>query len=87
LIALTDSIFNYRKLAKVVVAAPAVTRDASGQPAVPAVYRELAKLGFEQRRWLTAFGLTPSSRSTLRGSLVGPQRAPVGRGGISDLLS
>ena len=83
IIAMVDSAVLYDRLSRVVLKAPAVVRDRDGMPTTPSLVKDMRAAATDLLRWLTAFGLTPSSRTQVRTRQVGPaSRSPA-----SDLLS
>jgi Phage terminase, small subunit len=84
LICLTDAIRVYERLADIVVKAPAVVRGPDGTPVAPSIVKELRASSAEVSRWCGHFGLSPSTRTTVRTRLAGMGGTPPP---YSDLLS
>jgi P27 family predicted phage terminase small subunit len=74
LVCLVTAIFEFDRLARVLVKAPAIVRDANGQPVANPVGRALRQCSAEVSKWCSHFGLTPAERGRISRSAVTPQR-------------
>jgi len=74
LTALVTAIHEHDRLAKVLTMAPAVVRDANGQPAPNPLGRALRQASGEVSRWCGHFGLSPAERSRISRAETTPQR-------------
>jgi hypothetical protein len=59
------AVHEHDRLARVLVRAPAVVRDANGQPAANPLWRVLRQCSGEESRWCSHFGLTPAERGRI----------------------
>lgn len=75
LVCLATAVHEHDRLARVLVKAPAVVRDANGQPTANPLGRALRQCSAEVSRWCSHFGLTPAERSRLGRTSATPGRA------------
>jgi P27 family predicted phage terminase small subunit len=65
LVCLVTSVYEYDRLARTLVKAPPIIRDANGQPVANPVGRALRQCSAEVSRWCSHFGLTPAERGRI----------------------
>lgn len=65
LVCLVTAVHEHDRLARVLVKAPAVVRDANGQPTANPLGRALRQASGEVSRWCSHFGLTPAERGRI----------------------
>ena len=63
LVCLVHSVFEYDRLAAIAVKAPALVRDANGQPKANPLAAALRAQSADVAKWCSHFGLTPAERS------------------------
>lgn len=65
LVCLVTAVHEHDRLARVLVKAPAITRDRNGMPMANPLGRALRQASGEVARWCSHFGLTPAERSRI----------------------
>lgn len=74
LVAFVTAVHEYDRLARVLVKAPAIVRDANGQPVANPVGRALRQCSAEVARWASHFGLTPAERGRISRAGTSPEQ-------------
>ena len=74
LVCFVTAVHEHDRLARVLVKAPAIIRDANGMPTANPLGRALRQASGEVARWASHFGLTPAERSRISKASTMPER-------------